>query len=295
MRRLANALIYGLARAVLWGLACLPMRLASWLGARLGDALYLALPSRRRVTLDNLALAFGQEKTAQERQHIARATFQSLGQHLMDFSHLGQMTATRFRQVCLVEGLEHLETLVQRGKGVLILSAHFGSWELSPAVALCVSTPFHIIVRPLDHPALQRLAALYRQRCGYHAIARRTALPDCIAALRRGEVVAALMDQSSLRRESVVVEFFGTNAYTARGPALLALRTGCAVISGFITRVGPGQHRLTLSPEIAVQRSGNVPQDILENTRRFTQVIEAQVRRHPEQWFWLHRRWKQRP
>jgi KDO2-lipid IV(A) lauroyltransferase len=294
MQTLTNRILYGLAVSCLRGLACLPLGMAYWLGARLGDLFYLMLTSRRRIALNNLAIAFGTDKTATERYQIARATFRHLGQHLVDFSHLPQLTPQRFTALCHIEGLEHVETLLQRGRGLLIISAHFGSWELAPAVALCLNTPLHVIVRPLDSPALQRLAEIYRQCCGYHAIARHAALAEGLKVLRRGEIVAVLMDQSSLRHESVQVEFFGTNAYTSRGPALLALRTGCPVISCFLICTGQGRHRLVLSREIPVRRTGDLQQDIVENTRAFTHVIESYVRRYPDHWFWLHRRWKQR-
>jgi len=254
----------------------------------------LSSHDRRHITLDNLVIAFNTDKTAEERYQIARATFRNLGQHLVDFSHVHQLTLQRFTTMCHVEGLEHIETLLQRGKGLLIVSAHFGSWELAPAVALCLSTPLHVIVRPLDSPVLQRIAEAYRQCCGYRAIAKRAALAECLKVLRRGEIVAVLMDQSSLRHESIQVEFFGTDAYTSKGPALLALRTGCPVVSGFLIREGQGRHRLVFSQEIPVRRTGNLQQDIVENTRVFTHVIESYVRRYPDHWFWLHRRWKQR-
>ncbi len=295
MQTLGNRLLYGLAASALYGLARLPLGLAYWLGARCGDLLYLVLAERRHITLANLALAFETDKTAAERRRLARTTFRHLGQHLVDFSHLSQLTPSTFATMCHVEGLEHIEALLQRRMGLLVLSAHFGSWELAPAMALCLTTPVHVIVRPLDNPSLQHLAKAYRQRCGYRAIPRRAALTECLKVLRRGEIVAVLMDQSGLRRESVQVEFFGTKAYTSIGPALLAMRTGCPVVSAFLIRAGQGRHRLVFSPEIAVRRTGNVQQDIIENTRAFTSIIESYVRRYPDHWFWLHRRWKQRP
>lgn len=294
MQTLGNLLLYGLAVSLLTGLAHLPRRLAYWLGARLGDLLYLVLAERRRVALANLDLAFGADKSAAERRQIARATFRNVGQHLVDFSHLRQLTPHTFTAVCHVEGLEHVEELLQRRRGLLVLSAHFGSWELAPAVALCLSTPVNVIVRPLDNAALQRLAEAYRQRCGYRIIPRRAALRTCLTALRRGEIVAVLMDQSSLRHESISVEFFRTTAYTSIGPALLALRTGCPVVSAFLLRTHPGSHRLVFSSEIPVQRTGHWQHDIAVNTQAFTRVIEAYVQRYPDHWFWLHRRWKQR-
>jgi Kdo2-lipid IVA lauroyltransferase/acyltransferase len=294
MQTFANHVLYGLAASALRSLARLPAGVAYWLGARLGDLFYLVLVRRRHITLDNLTIAFDPDKTAAERGQIARATFRNLGQHLVDFSRVRRLTLQRFTTICHVEGLEHIETLLQRGRGLLIISAHFGSWELAPAVALCLRTPLHVIVRPLDSPALQRLAESYRQCCGYRAIAKRAALAECLKVLRRGEIVAVLMDQSGLRHESIQVEFFGTNAYTSKGPAVLALRTGCPVISGFLIRAGQGRHRLILSQEIPVRRTGNLQQDIVENTRVFTHVIASYVRRYPDHWFWLHRRWKQR-
>ena len=294
MQTFASYVLYGLAASALRSLACLPVGVAYWLGARLGDLLYLMLVRRRRITLDNLAIAFNTDKTAAERGQIARATFRNLGQHLVDFSNVRRLTLQRFTTMCHVEGLEHIETLLQRGRGLLIISAHFGSWELAPAVALCLNTPLHVIVRPLDSPALQRLAESYRQCCGYRTIAKRAALAECLKVLRHGEIVAVLIDQSSLRHESIQVEFFGTDAYTSKGPALLALRTGCPVVSGFLIRAGQGRHRLVFSQEIPVRRTGNLQQDIVENTRVFTHVIESYVRCYPDHWFWLHRRWKQR-
>src|SRR5215470_6253741 len=131
MQTFANHVLYGLAVSALGGLARLPLGLAYWLGARLGDLLYLVLAERRRVTLTNLALAFGTDKTPAERRRLARTTFRNLGQHLVDFSHLSQLTPSTFTAMCDVEGLEHVEALLQRRKGLLILSAHFGSWELA--------------------------------------------------------------------------------------------------------------------------------------------------------------------
>src|SRR5262249_16860440 len=162
----------------------------------------LVLTERRRITLANLALAFGTDKTPAARRQLARTTFRNLGQHLVDFSHLSQLTPSTFATMCHLEGLEHIQPLLQPPSALLILSAHFGSWELAPAMALCLTTPVHIIVRPLDNPALQRLAVAYRHRCGYRAIPRRAALTECLKVLRRGEIVVVLMDQSSLQRES---------------------------------------------------------------------------------------------
>lgn len=287
--------LYGVLSALLCALSVLPQRLAYWLGERFGGLAYLLLPQRRRIALQNLALVLGAEKTSREQRRIARATFRTLGRHVVDFSRLRHLTAESFTQMCTIEGLDHVQALLARGTGLLVLSAHFGSWELAPAVALCLDTPLHVIVRPPDHLALRRLAEVYRQQCGYWTIPKQQALGASSRALRRGEMVAVLMDQSSLRRETLEVEFCGIKTFTPVGPALLALRTRCPVVSAFLVCERPGYHRLIFSQEIPVHRTGNMRRDLEENTRRFNRVIETYIRRYPEHWFWLHRRWKERP
>lgn len=281
--------------AVLVGLASLPGPVAYWLGARFGDVAYLILSRRRRVTIQNLTLALGETTTPEARQRLARAVFRGLGWHLIDFSRLHALTPERFTRMCTIEGLERLDMFLQRRQGVLILAAHFGSWELSPAVALCLDTPLHVIVRPPEPMAFRWVVERYRRCCGFRTISRSDALTRSVRVLRRGEAVAVLMDQSSLRREAVEVEFFGVKTFTSKGPALMALRARCPVVSAFLLREAPGRHRLIIGEEIPVQRTGDLRRDIEETTRTFNRVLESYIRRYPDHWFWLHRRWKQRP
>ncbi len=295
MRVLAHNALYGLMVGCFSCLAGLPRPLAYWLGARLGDIAYLVLPDRRRITVQNLLFALGDATAPVACRRLARLVFRTLGWHLVDFSRLRWLTRERYTRMCTVEGLERVHALLQRDKGLLILSAHFGSWELSPAVALCLDKPLHIIVRPPDIAAFRRVVEDHRRRCGFHTIPRADALAASMQALRRGDAVAVLMDQSSLRREAVEVEFFGVKTFTSKGPALMALRTRCPVISAFIVREAPGRHRLMFGEEIPVKATGDLHWDIEETTRTFNQVIESMVRRYPDHWFWLHRRWKQRP
>lgn len=295
MRALAHNALYSLFVGCFTCLASLPRPIAYWLGARLGDVAYLVLPGRRQITIQNLLLALGDTTAPAACRRLARSVFRTLGWHLVDFSRLRFLTRERFARVCTVEGLERVRALLQRDKGLLILSAHFGSWELSPAVALYLDTPLHVIARPPDLEAFRRVVENHRRRGGYHTIARAEALGASVQALRRGEAVAVLMDQSSLRREAVEVEFFGVKTFTSKGPALMALRTHCPVISAFLVREAPGRHRLIFGEEIPVKATGDLRRDIEETTRTFNRVIESMIRRYPDHWFWLHRRWKQRP
>lgn len=295
MQTIVHDIVYVLLVGTLRGLSSLPVRLAYWIGERLGDMAYAFLADRRRVTQQNLELAFGDEMMTQERCRIARSVFRHLGRHLVDFGRLRQVRVEDLPQFYTIEGLDRAKELIARGKGLLVISAHFGSWELVPTAALYVDTPMQVIVRPPDNLALRRLADVYRQQCGYQAIPRQQALPRSLRALRQGGIVAVLMDQSSLRRESVEVEFFGVKTFTSIGPALIALRSHCPVVSAFLVREESGRQRLILSDEIPVSRSGELQCDIEENTRQFNRIIESYIRRYPDHWFWLHRRWKQRP
>ena len=294
MQRLVESLTGRLVSAVAVVLALLPRLPAYWLGARIGDLAYLCLARRRRVALDNLEIAFGGEKSATQRRAVARAVFRNLGEHLIDFSRMRWLTPNTYASVVTFEGIERVEQLLARGSGLLILSAHFGSWELSLALGLRLLPPLHVIVRPLDNPALGRLVDAYRLNSGCSIIPKRQALSASLRALRRGEIVALLMDQSSLRHEGIPVPFFGSEAYTTIGPALMALRSGCPVIGAFLLRQGRGRHRLVFSEEVAIQRTGNLRQDVLDNTLCFNKLIESYVRAYPDHWFWLHRRWKKR-
>ncbi|ETX08697.1 MAG: hypothetical protein ETSY2_03915 [Candidatus Entotheonella gemina] len=289
--------MYTILVGALNGLTTLPPRLAYGLGERLGDLVYAGLASRRRVTLDNLALALGDWQSPRERQVMAREVFRNLGRHVVDFAHLRHINAARFQQMCMDwEEAARLDAMAARGHGLLVISAHLGSWELLPAVALLLRTPVNVIVRPPDNLTVQRLSEVYRQRCGYRTIgSRQQALREALRALHRREVVGVLMDQSSVREEAVEVAFLGIKTFTPMGPALLALRAKCPVVGMFLVGEAPGRHRVVVTEEIPIARTGDMRRDLEENSRRFNEVIETQIRQHPEQWFWLHRRWKKRP
>lgn len=296
MHKIVTNTLYTILVGALNGLSALPPRLAYGIGERLGDLVYAGLASRRRITLDNLALTLGEHLSSDERQILVREVFRNLGRHVVDFAHLRHMNAPCIQQMCANwEDVAHLDALAARGQGLLLISAHFGSWELLPALGLLLQTPLNVIVRPPDNPVVHRLSEVYRQRCGYRAIGRRQeAMRESLRALHRQEIVGVLMDQSSVRSEAVEVAFLGVKTFTPMGPALLALRARCPVVGVFLVCEAPGWHRVVVTDEIPIARTGDMRHDLKENSRRFNRVIETQIRQHPEQWFWLHRRWKKR-
>jgi KDO2-lipid IV(A) lauroyltransferase len=295
MQTIADRLLYRVIAGVLAGFSYLPIRFAYRLGGWLGALAYLVCGRRRRVALQNVALALEAQMTPVEQRGLIRETFRGLGWHLIDFCRMRHLTPKRFARICTLEGFERVQALLARQQGLLVISAHFGSWELAAAAALQLDTPAHMIIRRPKQGAFRRVVEDYRQRAGFALIPHREALARSVQALRRGEVVVVLMDQSSLRREAVEVEFFGVKTFTSKGPALIALRSGCAVIGAFLVRDAPGQHRLVFTQEIPLQRTHDLRQDIEVNTCAFNRMIESYIRRYPDHWFWLHRRWKDRP
>lgn len=278
-----------------WPAAHLPLGVGLWVGRRLGDLACWALPGRRAVVRQNLALAFGRERSAEEITLLCRLSFQHLGMTAVETCAFFFVPLDRLRSLVRVEGMDHLRSAMARGRGALLLTAHFGNWELLATSHILTGYPLSVVVRPLDHPLLNRLVARLRARSGAEMIEKRRALPSVLAALGRGRMVGILLDQNSSRREGVFVPFFGVLASTSKSLALLALKTGAPVVPVFIHREPDGHHRVVVSPELPMASTGDRERDFITATAAFTRAIEEAVRRRPEQWFWAHRRWKTRP
>jgi KDO2-lipid IV(A) lauroyltransferase len=277
------------------GAGHLPPAAGRWLGARLGGLGYWAVPGRRRVALANLERALGADLGPAERRQLARASFRHLGMTGVECCRLFFGPPGAMLRRVRVEGLEHVKAALEEGRGALFLTAHFGNWELLAAAhALGGLPPLSVVVRPLDNPFLDALVAGGRARAELRLISKRAAVNDIRTTLGRGECVGILLDQDA-GRQGLHVPFFGEPASTSRSLAVLALKTAAPVVPAFIHRLPDGDHVVTLEPALPLARTGDVDRDVRVNTARYTQVIERHVREHPEQWFWVHRRWKTRP
>lgn len=193
-----------------------------------------------------------------------------------------------------LEGLEHLRRAMDAHGRALVLTAHLGNWELLAAAHRLTGYPLSIVVRPLDSPWLDALADRLRRKAGVELIAKRGALRPVLKALAAGRMVAILLDQNASRHESVFVDCFGCPASTSKSLALLAARTGAPVVPIFIRRDGRG-HRVTIHPALPVPAASDRGRAAVELTARCTATIEAAVREAPEQWLWIHNRWRTRP
>lgn len=294
-----HRLEYAVVGTTLAMLRWLPRPWARAAGALLGRILYRVHRPWRRVGEFNLQLAFP-GLSPSERRNVLQRAFQHWGWLLAEFARFPRYAAegkAGLEGVIAYEGLENYQSAIARGKGVLCLTAHLSAWELSSFTHSLHGYPLAYLNRPLDNPLLDRLVNHYRCLGGNRSIDRRNAARPVLEELRAGRAVGILLDQNVLNSDgNVFVDFFGTPASTTDGLARLALRTGAAVVPGFVLwDERQGKYRLRFEPAMELARSGDAERDVVKATARFTKVIEDFVRRYPEQWFWIHRRWSTRP
>lgn len=243
----------------------------------------------------NLELAFP-EKSIAERKRILRGVFTSLGRELSEVCQFPKYTRENVDAVVVYDGLENYERAYAQGKGVLFVTAHFGAWELSAFAHSLHGHWLHIVMRPMDNLYLDRLIQSYRTMHGNKTVGKDDFVRGLLGAMKCGETVGILMDTNMTPPQGVFVNFFGIPACTASGLARIALRTDAAVVPGFtIWDKELGKYRLRFDPALELIRTGDLEADIIANTQQFTKVIEDYVRRYPDQWLWVHRRWKTRP
>jgi KDO2-lipid IV(A) lauroyltransferase len=288
---------YATARALLSGLGAMPRPLAVAAGRAVGQAAYALAGRLRRTGLRNLELAFP-ELDGRARKRILRGSFVSLGRQLGEVSQFPSVTPERLREVAEYdsEDVKLLDFARERGRGVIFLTSHLGAWELLCFAHSVFYEPISFLVRPVDNPLIERMVERLRTRFGNRPVDKKAAARTALRLLRQGGTLGVLADLNTQEREGVFVPFFGHLACTTAGVATLALRTDATVIpvcapwderrKKFVFRGGP---------VIELVRTGDGERDIEINTARFTAAIERQVRMFPDQWLWIHRRWKTRP
>jgi len=273
----------------------LPRPLARAVGIAIGRMVYWLHGRLRRVGMRNLAIAFP-EKSRRERKKILRGVFTSLGRQLAEICLLPKYTLENVNKVMVYDGFENYERAFARGKGVLFLTGHLGGWELSAVVHSMHGHPMHVVMRPMDNVYLDRLIRRYRTLHGNTTFDKDDFVRGLISAMKKGEVVGILMDTNMTLTQGVFVDFFGVPACTASGLARIALRTDAAVLPSFAVWDSKlRKYRLRFEPPAQLIRTGDDEADAVANTALFTKLIEDIVRRYPDQWLWVHRRWKTRP
>lgn len=289
-KRLRRDFQYTLVRLLAGWVRLLPEEVGPAVSGLLGETGFSLLPSARKQALSNLAKAFP-EKGKGELFVLARASFRNLGRGVYDVLRMDSSDPYFPASSVRFSGLENFDRAVKQGKGVVVVTGHIGCWELMPAAFTALGYPINVIGRRAYDDRLNEMLVRLRARHGIKTIDRDAGAKEALRCLRRGEVLGVLIDQDT-RVKGVFVKFFGHPAFTPTGAVEFALRTGAALVPMAIHRNGDGRHTVEVLPPLDLTPTSNEEKDIALQTQRCTEILEGFIRRHPEQWVWMHERWK---
>lgn len=276
-------------------LGILPRGVARAFAAMVARALLLFLPRLRRIALENLRLAFP-EWTDARRWEAIRGMTHGLGWMAAEFARFPKLTRENIAELVVVDGFENFDAARRVGKGVIFLTGHMSAWELAPFAQALYGYPLSFLARAIDNERVNVLIDSYRCLSGNRPIEKNNAARAALRVLRDGGTVGVLADQNTSVDEGVFVNFFGVAAATTSGLVRMARHTGAAVVPGFLTwDAGARKYRLGFEPAVEMRHSDDEVEDIRENAQRCNQAIEAHIRAHPDEWVWIHKRWKHRP
>src|SRR5215831_20510532 len=282
---------YLVARLLLLSFAVLPLGMAMTVGAGLARLFSRFSGRLQRTGERNLEIAFP-SLTHEERLRRLRGSFANLGRLLGVFSHFERDSAAITEQL-VVDGIEHLRAALADGRGVILFTGHVGAWELSSFGLSLTGHPLSFLVRKIDNPRIEALIDRIRMSHGNRTIDKRSAAREMLEILRRGGMLGILVDLNTLDREAIFVDFFGVPASTTFIVAKLALRTGAAVLPVFAPWDDDHKRfRLKIDAPLPIERTGDEAADVRRLTQQYTRAVEEYVRRYPDQWLWIHRRWK---
>jgi len=285
---------YLIARLMLGAFGLLPVRFGLRVGESAGRAFYFLSGKLRRVGQRNLGIAFP-DLAPNRRGELLRGCFANLGRLLGIFSNFTKRPE-KLKAVSDCEGLEHLQAAEARGRGVILFTGHVGAWELSSFALSLFGHPLSFLVRRIDNPKIEALVDRARTRLGNRTIDKRSAAREMLRILEAAGTIGILIDLNTLDREGIFVDFFGVPASTTFMVAKLALRTGAEVLPVFAPwDEGRKRFLLKIDEPLRFESMGNETEDVRRLTQAFTSVVEKYVRRYPDQWLWIHRRWKTRP
>jgi KDO2-lipid IV(A) lauroyltransferase len=284
----------GVARFIFSCFRCIPLRWRITLFVGLLLAFYHLSPRRRLITLDNLQNAFP-EKSITDITLIAKGVYRNMAVIAAEFFDIPWLTKDHIRERVEVEGLKYCEEALKKNRGLLMVGAHFGNWELQAIAFSLLFRPLLFLYRPLDNLFLDRLVTSVRSSTGNIPLVKKKAMRKMLLSLRANGIVGLMIDQNWSWQEGVFVDFFGRPACTSDGLARLALHMEAPVIPAFMVRLNNGKYRLVIGEAVDLINTGERDKDALINTQKITWIVENMVRKYPDQWFWVHQRWKTQP
>ena len=289
-KRIRHRLEYWLTLSISYCAQLLPYRFALFLGEIIGDIAFSVVKFRRRVALKNLRNCF-KDKSIRELKRIARGSYRNLGKSLIEYALFPRLVKKNLLDLVEFDHIEYFEQAFKGGKGAVLLTGHFGSWELMGAAISRMGYPIDFLVGEQHNLLTDRLMNSYRMSMGVGIIKAGTSAKSVIKALRNNRFVAMLSDQDA-GKDGVLVDFFNHPTSTPKGPAAFVLKTQAPIIMGFIIRNSGKKQKVFLRIFRAYQSSDNKEQDIKQLTQMYTSILESYIRKYPDHWYWIHRRWK---
>ena len=274
-------------------LAVLPLRWSMKAGEILGLLLFSLWGSRRRIAVENLeeSVSCGALSVPEPAEKIIRDNFKNLGRSFIEVIRIYYGSGKPILDSVVMEGVENYNAAKSKNRGVLIITGHCGNWELMALTSGMKYSDVSLVARPINNPFLNTLIEKVRRRYGNRVIYKKGALKPIMQALKKNGVVGILMDQAVIPDEGYVIDFLGRGAWTTKMPALIARKTGAAVLPAFIHRTEKG-HKITIYPEIELSPGDDMENAVKEDTVNFSRFIEEYIKEHPSEWLWIHRRWK---
>lgn len=283
--------LYYLGKAAAFKFYILPLNVGLYIGKLLGALAFCILARYRNVTIENLQAAFGKEKTKNEIRGIAKRVFENLAKNTVELVNFPKINKDNIKKLVQVENIDRLNKAFELGKGVIILTSHFGNWELVGVTLRLWGYQGVVIVRRIYFDKYDKYLNRLRKVHDVDIIYRDESPKRMLRVLKENKIVGVLADQDVDSVDGVFVNFFGRPAYTPIGPVALAKASGAALVPTFIIRRN-GKHTLVIEEPIKLADTGDKEKDIATNTQAWSNVVESYIRRYPDQWVWMHRRWK---
>jgi len=289
-KKLKHKLEYFLVLSFRFFLNLLPYKTGIFLGSLIGELTYIIIPKRKKITLKNLTRCF-RDKNPKSLKKIARSAYRNIGRSLAEYILFPKLNKDRISELVEIRGQEHLDYALKNKKGAVMVSGHFGSWELMGAAVRQRGYPVDFLVGEQHNLLVDNLMNRHREMMGIGIIKMGAATRGVIKALRQNRFIAMLSDQDA-GRDGTVVSFFGYPASTPKGPAAFSLKTDSPMIMAFMIRENNGKQKVILHRIETEEKTGDKEKDINRLTQAYTSLLEEYVRKYPDHWYWLHRRWK---
>lgn len=290
-RKLLWKLEYLLLRGIAGVINALSMEHSTFIVKNIADFVFLLIPSRRKIAVNNLTIAYGDSLSEKEKERIAREAFRNFIISLMEFFRIPSMLREAQRRFRFV-GMENFERAISKGHGVILVISHLGSWEYLGFLAYLTQYPCSVIVKQIQNPYINRWIQNLRTETKLNPIDKKNSVREIFLELKKNNVVAILIDQWA-GRDGVASDFFGEVTSTTSIPFRIAKKTGAVLIPGYCLRTGVGHYNIVIQPEVTIDEEDSKEDQERKTTLKLNQLLEKQILKYPEQWLWTHRRWKE--